>query len=82
MAPGLALFLSRLVGYMIRDVVLTRDEVAGLMSNLLVSAAAPTGRTRLVDWLALNADGVGTRYASELKRHYRRAAPHSRKRRL
>ena len=70
-APGLALFLSRLVGYMVRDVVLTRDEAAGLMSGLLVSTSPPTARTRLDDWLALNADEVGTRYASELKRHYR-----------
>lgn len=69
--PGLALFLSRLVGYVLNDVVLTRDEVEGLMASLLVSEGAPTGRTRLSDWLAENADRVGTRYASELSRHYR-----------
>lgn len=68
---GLALFLSRLVGYMVNDVLLTRDEVAGLTSGLLVSGNPPTGRTRLSDWLDDNADSVGTRYASELKRHYR-----------
>ena len=40
--PALALFLSKLVGYMVSDVVLTRDEVKGLMLNLLVSENPPT----------------------------------------
>lgn len=69
--PRLALFLSRLVGYLVKDVVLTGDEVKGLMSNLLVSTSPPTGQTRLSHWLGQNADRVGTRYASELHRHYR-----------
>jgi len=69
--PRLALFLSRMIGYLLRDVVLTRDEVEGLMSNLLVSEGPPTGQARLGDWLAQNADSVGAKYASELDRHYR-----------
>jgi len=69
--PALALFLSKLVGYMVSDVVLTRDEVKGLMLNLLVSENPPTGQTRLSDWLSKNADSLGAKYASELSRHYR-----------
>lgn len=68
---GPALFFSRLIGYVVRDVVLTRDEVDGLMANLLVSGGPPTGETRLSDWLEQNADSLGTSYASELNRHYR-----------
>lgn len=68
--PELALFLSRLVGYLVNDVILTRDEVYGLMSNLLVSGDPPTGRTCLRDWLADNAERIGVTYASELGRHY------------
>ena len=68
--PGLALFLASLVGRLVNDVVLTRGEVGGLMANLLVSDAPPAGQTRLSDWLDQNADSVGTRYASELKKHY------------
>lgn len=71
LSRGLALLLSRMIGYLLRDVLLTRDEVEGLMSNLLVSESPPTGQTRLSDWLAQNADSVGARYASELNRHYR-----------
>ena len=69
--PGLARLGSRMLGLLVGDVLLTRDEVRGLMADLLVSAQPPTGHTRLSDWLAHNADRVGTRYASELKRHYR-----------
>jgi len=69
--PESALFLSRLIGYFVNDVMLTRDEVEGLMANLLISEKPPTGQTRLSDWLDQYADQVGNRYASELNRHYR-----------
>jgi hypothetical protein len=52
------------------DVVLTRDEVAGLMANLLVSPRPPRGHTALSYWLKWHAETVGTRYASEVARHY------------
>ena len=71
MRPGLALLFSRLVGYVRKDVILTRDEVEGLMSNLLVSPGPATAETRLSHWLDRNAGSVGTKYASELDRHYR-----------
>jgi NADH dehydrogenase len=69
--PGLALYLSRFIGLLVKDVVLTQDEVEGLMSDLLISDDPPTGQTRLSDWLEQNADSVGTKYTSELQRHYR-----------
>jgi NADH dehydrogenase len=52
------------------DVVLTRDEYRGLMSNLLVSQEPPAGRTSLRAWLTENRDRIGQSYASELSRHY------------
>ena len=73
-APWLAPPLARLVGYLVKDVVLTRDEILGLMSDLLISSASPLGETRFSQWLEENAATVGTRYASELSRHYRRGA--------
>ena len=69
--PGLALFLSRLMGYAVRDVVLTRDEMEGLMANLLISEGPPMGQTQLSDWLEQNADDIGVSYTSEMSRHYR-----------
>jgi len=69
--PGVALSMCGLVGRSVNDVVLTRDEIEGLMAGLLVSASPATGTTRLSDWLRDNAATVGTAYASELGRHYR-----------
>ena len=68
--PGMALTLSRLIGLAINDVILTRDELTGLMADLLVSSEPPLGRTSLRDWMASNADDCGTKYASELRRHF------------
>ncbi len=70
-SPMLSLFLLRIVGGLVNDVVLTQDELGALMDNLLVSKDPPIGRTRLSDWLDNKADTLGRRYASELDRHYR-----------
>ncbi len=69
--PDLVLVLSRLIGTMVKDVVLTREEIDGLMGGLLVSNGPPTGTTRLSRWLVQHADHLGIQYASELARHYR-----------
>ena len=70
LSPSLVGMASRFLGWLVHDVVLTKDEMRGLMTNLLVSKEAPTGRTSLRAWLRDNAGTIGTRYASELKRHY------------
>lgn len=69
--PRIGYLLSRMIGYLVRDVVLIWDEVEGIQADLLVSDAPPTAETRLSEWLESNADAVGTRYASELRRHYK-----------
>jgi len=69
--PGLVLSLTKLIGLAVKDVVITKDEIEGLMSNLLVSEDPPTGQIRLSEWLEQHADSVGAKYASELERHYR-----------
>ena len=69
--PAVALLGSKLLGLMVKDVLLTRDEVDGLLSNLLVTTSPGTAPTKLSDWLCENASRVGTRYASELSRHHR-----------
>ena len=66
----LLLAASRLVGSIVRDVVLTRDEVQGLTADLLASRNPPTSATRFSDWLSANAQQLGVEWASELHRHY------------
>ena len=70
LSPRAVLQILRLVGPAVGDVILTKEEIEGLMANLLVSKCPPTGRTRFSAWLAQNAGALGTRYSSELHRHY------------
>jgi uncharacterized protein YbjT (DUF2867 family) len=69
-APNLALAAAKFLSAFVGDVLLTQAEVDGLMAGLLVSSAAPRGKTHLSDWLAQNKAAVGIKYASELARHY------------
>lgn len=69
--PGAVLLLARLLGLLVRDVALTKEEIAGLSANLLTSDAPPQCPTRLSKWLAENGSKLGAAYASELGRHYR-----------
>jgi uncharacterized protein YbjT (DUF2867 family) len=69
--PALVALAAKGLGVVLRDVLLTPDEVRGLMAGLLVSHDPPTGATRLTDWLRQSADTVGARYANELARHFR-----------
>lgn len=69
--PSVGRALTGLVGLRMRDVVLTHDEIAGLMAGLLTSDAPPTGSTSLSSWIDQNADGLGRRYVSELGRNWR-----------
>jgi len=64
--PSIALFFARAIGKISHDVTLTRDEVRGLMANLLVSHGPPTGPTRMSAWLENHAETIGRRYHSEL----------------
>ena len=68
--PSLVLAAAGLLGLALRDVVLTRDEIDGLMAGHLVSSDPPAGTTRLTDWLHDHRQVLGQRYSSELSRHY------------
>jgi NADH dehydrogenase len=59
---------ARMIGLLVRDVLLTRDEIGGLMDGLMCSDEPATGTTKISEWLQENWDLVGTVYASELKR--------------
>ena len=67
-SPGLGYAMSRVVGWMMRDIFVTRDEIRGLMDGLLCVETPPTGTTRLTDWMRAHARTLGQRYASELAR--------------
>jgi NADH dehydrogenase len=68
--PRLALAAAQFLSLFVGDVLLTPEEVEGLMAGLLVSDEPPRCKTSLSDWLQENKESVGVHYASELERHY------------
>ena len=71
--PGLGYWGCRLVGWFVRDVVITREEIRGLMEGRLYVEAPPLGRTKLTEWMARHRDTLGRRYTSEMARRIDRA---------
>lgn len=68
--PPAALALAGTLGRLRRDVVLTREELDGLMAGLLVSGQRPRGRESFRAWVEASAHGLGRTYRSELRRNY------------
>ncbi len=66
--PAVGYLFGKLLGIILGDIIITRDEIEGLMANLLYVSAQPAGKTRLTDWVKANAKTLGIRYHSELKR--------------
>jgi len=66
---------SRVLGVLVRDVVLTPDEISGLTSGLLASHDAPLGRIVFSEWLRENSTSIGRSYANEIQRHFALPAP-------
>src|SRR5205814_4967645 len=70
LSPRMSLVAARLIGRIVKDEVLNQPELEGLMQELLVSHERLRGTRRLDNWLLTNAGTIGTRYASELDRHW------------
>jgi NADH dehydrogenase len=66
--PWFGHLAGSLIGRLVGDVFITREEIAGLMADLLYVDAPPAGNTRLTDWARQHAGTLGMRYASELAR--------------
>jgi uncharacterized protein YbjT (DUF2867 family) len=72
-APPVAMAaLARALGLVVRDVVLTPDEIRGLTAGLLVSHQPALGHISVIRWLRENGQSLGRAYANELGRHFPR----------
>jgi uncharacterized protein YbjT (DUF2867 family) len=69
--PAAVAALSHALGVVVRDVVLTADEIRGLTAGLLVSHQPAVGQVSFREWLQENASTLGREYANELDRHFR-----------
>jgi uncharacterized protein YbjT (DUF2867 family) len=66
--PGIGYAAIRMLGLIKRDVILTRQEISGLMDNLLYVPGPSLGKIRLTDWLVEHGDEIGRHYSSEMAR--------------
>ena len=73
--PGLGYLSTLLIGKLVGDIFVTKEEIAGLMADTLhAPGASPTGKTALSDWVKEHAQTLGQRYHSELARRINRNA--------
>jgi uncharacterized protein YbjT (DUF2867 family) len=75
-APApIALLAARTLSPLLGDVLITREEMDGLMAGVLVSHQPPLGRRPFSAWLRESAPWLGRRYLSEVGRHFASDAP-------
>lgn len=68
LSPAAGYWFGRALGAFVRDVPITREEIRGLMADLLYVDDRPAGATKLTDWAREHAATLGLRYANELAR--------------
>lgn len=62
---------SKIFGWLLKDVLLTRHEMNALIDNLLLTQSEPVGTERFEGWLKASGGQLGVEYAHEINRHYR-----------
>ncbi|MBI5218608.1 MAG: NAD(P)H-binding protein [Bacteroidia bacterium] len=67
-SPALGFWAASIIGKFVGDVIITKEEIKGLMSDLLYTESPPQGKTKLTEWAKENASILGVHYASELSR--------------
>jgi uncharacterized protein YbjT (DUF2867 family) len=70
--PWLGFEVGRLLSWLVGDILITREEIEGLMDDLLYVDAPPVGETRLSEWAHRHAGSLGMQYNSELARRANR----------
>jgi nucleoside-diphosphate-sugar epimerase len=62
--------LSSVLGLVLRDVLLTKEEYQAMAAGLADTDGPPTGSIRLSAWISEHRDVLGLNYANELSRHF------------
>jgi NADH dehydrogenase len=68
LSPRMGYLASRLMSLFMDDVVITKEEIEGLMADLLYVDAPPAGGTSLREWAVRHSDSLGKHYSNELDR--------------
>lgn len=72
--PTIGYFVGLILGKILEDVTITRDEIGGLMADLLYTNSPPVGETKFTDWIKENSSTIGIRYYNELTRRKNRTS--------
>jgi NADH dehydrogenase len=72
--PFAGYWACRLVGQVVKDVVITREEIQGLMEGRLYVDAPPQGTVKLSDWVGRHKETLGRHYTSEMARRIDRVS--------
>jgi uncharacterized protein YbjT (DUF2867 family) len=67
-SPFIGYIVGWIIGKLVGDVMITREEIVGLMANLLYVDSPAAGTTKLTDWARDRASSLGLHYTSELAR--------------
>jgi len=75
--PLVGYITGKLIGKLVGDVTITREEIDGLMGDLLYVDAPPAGKTKLTDWAKEHAETLGKKYTSEMARRKDRTSEYN-----
>jgi NADH dehydrogenase len=75
--PEIGYWAGRLIGLLVGDVVITREEIRGLMEGRLYVDAPAVGTTKLSEWIEHHRETIGRRYSSELARRRDRGSAYA-----
>jgi NADH dehydrogenase len=72
--PAIGYCGCRLLGLLVKDVIITRQEIRGLLEGRLYVDAPPLGTTKLSTWIEQHKDTLGRHYTSEVARRLDRVS--------
>ncbi|MBI4697944.1 MAG: NAD(P)H-binding protein [Nitrospirae bacterium] len=66
--PSICYIAGLIIGKIFGDIMITPEEIKGLMADLLYADDLPAGETKLTDWARKHSAVIGKQYTSELSR--------------
>ena len=65
--PIMGWAVGKIVGIVMRDRVITRAEIKGLMEGLMATKEKPLGTIKFSDWISTNGSKLGENYHNDIK---------------
>lgn len=66
----ISLGVLRVIQPLLKDIILTREELLGLKQELLISHKPPLGQESVAEWLRIHGNQLGRHYVNDLNRHF------------